>query len=76
MSIALPFLALLPVGAIAAYIVFPITPGDENSVRLNTLFLGLGIALSLLGIGVAAVHWSKSLMNGHDLAEDRHPTRG
>jgi len=64
------------VGAIAAYIVFPITPGDENSVRLNTLFLGLGIALALLGIGVGAVHWSKALMEGHDLSEERHLTRG
>jgi len=62
--------------AIVAYIVFPITPGDSGSVRLNTLFLGIGIALSLFGIGFGAVHWSKSLMEGHDLVEGRHGTRG
>ena len=62
--------------AIAAYIIFPIVPGDPGSVRNNTLFLGLGICLSLLGIGFGAVHWSKSLMEGHDLVELRHPTRG
>jgi len=62
--------------AIVAYIVFPIVPGDLNSVRLNTLFLGIGIALGLFGIGFGAVHWSKSLMDGHDLVEARHPTRG
>ncbi|HWH25963.1 MAG TPA: Rieske 2Fe-2S domain-containing protein [Pseudolysinimonas sp.] len=62
--------------AIAAYIIFPIVPGDSGSVRLNTLFLGLGITLGLFGIGFGAVHWSKSLMEGHDLVEQRHTTRG
>ncbi len=62
--------------AIVAYIVFPIIPGDLVSVRLNTLFLGLGIALGLFGVGFGAVHWAKSLMDGHDLVELRHPTRG
>jgi ubiquinol-cytochrome c reductase iron-sulfur subunit len=62
--------------AIAAYIIFPIHPGDPNSVRLNTLFLGLGITLGLFGLGFGAVHWSKSLMEGHDLVEMRHGTRG
>lgn len=62
--------------AIVAYIVFPIVPGDLLTVRLNNLFLGLGITLGLLGIGIGAVHWSKSLMDGHDLVEYRHGTRG
>lgn len=62
--------------AIVAYIVFPIEPGNTDSVRLNTLFLGLGITLGLFGIGFGAVHWSKSLMDGHDLVEMRHGTRG
>ena len=62
--------------AIVAYIVFPIVPGDLISVRLNNLFLGVGITLALLGIGFGAVHWSKALMEGHDLVELRHGTRG
>jgi ubiquinol-cytochrome c reductase iron-sulfur subunit len=62
--------------AIAAYIVFPIVPGDPASVRINTFLLGLGIALGLFGIGFGAVHWAKSLMDGHDLVEFRHGTRG
>jgi ubiquinol-cytochrome c reductase iron-sulfur subunit len=62
--------------AIVAYIIFPITPGDVGSVRLNNLFVGLGIAVALLPIGFGAVHWSKSLMQGHDLVEQRHGTRG
>ena len=62
--------------AIAAYIAFPITEGNLGTVRLNNLFLGLGIALALLGIGLGAVHWAKSLMDGHDMVEQRHGTRG
>jgi ubiquinol-cytochrome c reductase iron-sulfur subunit len=62
--------------AVVAYIVFPIVPGDLASVRNNNLLLGVGIALGLFGIGFGAVHWSKSLMDGHDLVEARHPTRG
>jgi ubiquinol-cytochrome c reductase iron-sulfur subunit len=62
--------------AIVAYIVFPIELGNLVSVRMNNLFLGLGITLGLLGIGIGAVHWSKSLMDGHDMVEYRHGTRG
>ncbi len=64
------------VAAIVAYIVFPIVPGDLNSVRLNNLLLGVSIALATLAIGIGAVHWSKALMGGHDLVEERHLTRG
>ncbi|CAN5357931.1 Rieske 2Fe-2S domain-containing protein [soil metagenome] len=62
--------------AIVAYIIFPIDAGDPGTIRLNNLFLGLGIALALLAVGIGAVHWSKSLMDGHDLVEQRHGTRG
>ena len=62
--------------AIAAYIIFPIVPGNLETVRLNNLFLGVGITLALLSIGFGAVHWSKSLMDGHDMVEQRHGTRG
>ena len=58
--------------AIAAYFVFPIDPDDIGSVRVNNALLGLGMALALFGIGFGAVHWSKSLMDGHDLVEDRN----
>jgi len=62
--------------AVAAYIAFPIIPGDMGSVRLNTLLLGVGISLGLLGIGLGAVHWAKQLMRGDELVEERHGTRG
>lgn len=76
--VALMFFASIvgSVFAIAAYIAFPIVPGDPGSVRVNTFLLGLGLALGLFGIGFGAVHWAKSLMDGHDLVEFRHGTRG
>jgi ubiquinol-cytochrome c reductase iron-sulfur subunit len=62
--------------AVSAYIAFPIVPGDLESVRLNTLLLGLGITLGLLGIGLGAVHWAKTLMSNVEIVEMRHGTRG
>ena len=62
--------------AVAAYIAFPIVPGNTDSIRLNTLLLGLGIALGMLGIGIGAIYWSKNLMRGDELSESRHLTRG
>lgn len=64
------------VAAIVLYIIFPIVPGDLATVRNNNLFLGLAITLGLVSVGFGAVHWSKALMEGHDLVEQRHPTRG
>lgn len=68
--------AIGSVAAIVVYIVFPITPGDVTSTQINNLLLGLSIALALLAVGIGAVHWSKSLMDGHDMVEQRHGTRG
>jgi len=64
------------IAAVVLYIVIPFEQGDSASIQLHTMLLGFGIALGLLSIGFGAVHWSKSLMDGHDLVEDRHPTRG
>jgi ubiquinol-cytochrome c reductase iron-sulfur subunit len=74
---ALFFLSIVgSVLAVAAYILFPIDELDPGSIRLNNMFLGIGITLGLLGVGIGAVHWSKALMHGHELVEQRHPTRG
>ncbi|MHB1172679.1 MAG: cytochrome bc1 complex Rieske iron-sulfur subunit [Lacisediminihabitans sp.] len=62
--------------AVAAYIAFPITPGNTASVRLDTMLLGLGIALGLLGLGIGAIYWAKNLMRADELVESRHATRG
>ena len=62
--------------AIAAYMLFPIEDGSLVSVRENNLFVGLGIALALLAIGIAAIHWSKAIMSDKEFIEPRHATRG
>lgn len=61
--------------AIWAYFAFPITE-ELYTVRNNTLMLGLGITLGLMGIGIGAVHWAKTLMPDHEVSELRHTTRG
>ncbi|AOY56145.1 MAG: hypothetical protein RI933_180 [Actinomycetota bacterium] len=61
--------------AIWAYFSFPLTE-DLGTVRNNTFFLGLGITLGLLGIGIGAVHWAKTLMPDNEVSEARHITRG
>ncbi len=58
--------------AIVAYAV--IRPGETvESIRTSTLVLGVGLAMAMGGIGLAAVHWAKTLMNDHEKVEYRHP---
>lgn len=64
------------VAAFALNFIFPIVPGDLSTTRLNNMFVGLAIASGLLCLGIGAVHWAKALMHGHELVEERHPTRG
>ncbi|MBS1698342.1 MAG: Rieske 2Fe-2S domain-containing protein [Actinobacteria bacterium] len=62
--------------AVAAYMLFPIESGSLLDVRNNNLFIGLGIALALLALGIGAIHWSKAIMADKEHVEYRHPTRG
>lgn len=63
------------IGTIVAYFALPLTE-DPSSVRIANLALGLGLTVSLLGIGLAAVHWAKTLMSGQEVAEPRKPQAG
>jgi len=60
-------------GSMLAYMFFPIESGELWQIRLSTLFIGLGMALALLAIGVGAVHWGKALMADHESIDVRHP---
>ncbi|MEB4613068.1 cytochrome bc1 complex Rieske iron-sulfur subunit [Leucobacter sp. M11] len=62
------------IGAVLAYMFFPIETGDPTAIRTSTVFIGAGMTLSLLGIGIAAVHWGKALMADHESIDERHPT--
>lgn len=62
--------------AVAAYMIFPIEDGRISSIRHNNMFIGIGIALALLAIGIAAIHWSKAIMSDKEYVEPRHATRG
>ena len=64
------------VWAVAAYMLFPIESNDVGEVRLNNMFIGLGAALALLGLGFGAVHWGKSLMTSDESVDIRHPISG
>jgi ubiquinol-cytochrome c reductase iron-sulfur subunit len=42
---------------------------------LSNIVLGVSLGVSLLCIGLGAVHWAKTLMPDTEVTEDRHPQR-
>lgn len=64
------------VGFLVAYFAIPMhkyvwIPWFGNLDLLHTLF-GIFLGLSLLGIGLGAVHWAKTLMPDTEVVEERH----
>lgn len=60
-------------GAVLAYMFFPIETGELLAIRLHTMFVGIGMTLALLAVGIGAVHWGKALMADHESIDERHP---
>ena len=52
--------------------VFVPVMGNTNA---HQLFLGLGLAMALFFIGMAAVHWAKTLMPDHEVIDQRKEQR-
>lgn len=66
------FLSILgTIGSIVAYVMVP-PDGTTAGVRMSTLLLGLGLTVSLLGIGIAGIHWAKALMGDKEFVQERH----
>ncbi|HET7475857.1 MAG TPA: Rieske 2Fe-2S domain-containing protein [Dermatophilaceae bacterium] len=53
------------------YVYLPVL-GNAN---LSNISLGVSLAVSLLCIGLGAVHWAKTLMSDEEVVEERHPQR-
>ncbi len=43
--------------------------------NVSNVVLGVTFAVALLGIGVGAIHWAKTLMPDTEVVEERHPLR-
>jgi ubiquinol-cytochrome c reductase iron-sulfur subunit len=69
--------ALSTVGTIGFLLAYFLVPPGRSvaSIRTSNLLLGLGLTCCLLGIGLGAVHWAKTLMSDHERTEERHPQR-
>ena len=61
--------------AIWAYSAGRVGGDSVGAVQRTTMFMGIGIALAMFGIGTGAIHWAKTLMRDHEMVEERHPLR-
>src|SRR5690625_584600 len=64
---------LASIAGIVGFFLFPLDGQEIFNVRMSTMMLGIGLGGGTLGIGVAAVHWAKTLMNDHEVIEEREP---
>jgi len=60
---------------LVAYFAIKLESGSLAQVQHSNLLLGIGMFISLFGIGVGTVHWAKTLMPDEERVEDRHPMR-
>lgn len=76
-------LFLLSMLATVLFIVAYFAVGDDDIVTLPLIgpvkalhvALGVTLAVSLLGIGLGAVHWAKTIMSDEEVVEERHQLR-
>ena len=76
-------LFLLSMIGTVLFVVAYFSVGQHSSVTIPILgkvgamnvTLGVTLAISLLGIGLGAIHWAKALMSDTEVVEERHPQR-
>ena len=62
--------------ALAAYFMLDdADPASVSEIQRVNMWIGLGIFLAMMGIGLGAIHWAKTLMRDHEMVEDRHAMR-
>jgi len=71
--------AISVIGTLLFFVGYFAIPLDDSTaistLRLQNFMLGMGTAFAMLGIGVGIVHWAKTLMPDHEIAEERHAVR-
>ncbi|MBW1601642.1 Rieske (2Fe-2S) protein [Streptomyces sp. JJ66] len=78
-TVALLFLVsmLATVAFIASYVIIPVDRYvylfPLGHIQALNFALGLTLGVALFCIGAGAVHWSRTLMSGHEMVQDRHP---
>ncbi|GAA2527496.1 menaquinol-cytochrome c reductase iron-sulfur subunit precursor [Rarobacter incanus] len=75
-TIVVTLFVISMLGTIGLLVAFFALPDDTSvaGVRTQNITLGVALAFALLGIGLGAIHWAKSLMSDTEVAEDRHAT--
>ncbi|MGW0546305.1 cytochrome bc1 complex Rieske iron-sulfur subunit [Streptomyces sp. Wb2n-11] len=67
---------LATIGFIASFVAFPVDKivyvWPLGHVSATNLSLGLTLGIALFCIGAGAVHWARTLMSDHEVADDRH----
>jgi ubiquinol-cytochrome c reductase iron-sulfur subunit len=80
-QVALMFVvsSLATIGFVVAFIVYPtprhyitIIPGVLDKVSASNFYLGMTLAIALLGLGIGQIHWAKKLMSDVEIVELRH----
>ncbi|WP_431992996.1 cytochrome bc1 complex Rieske iron-sulfur subunit [Streptomyces albogriseolus] len=68
---------LATVGFIASYVTIPVDKSvyiwPIGHISGLNFALGMTLGLALFCIGAGAVHWARTLMSDHELADERHP---